>query len=71
MTTHSKNEVSTQYYGFLLRIWRPNGQAQWRVMVESIETNIRKGFSSIDEAFLFIREQTSADLSLSDYLQEE
>jgi hypothetical protein len=50
------------YLSYLLRLWRDihrgEGQAVWHASLESSLTGKRQGFSSLDDLFAFLRQET-------------
>lgn len=47
-----------QYYSYLLRIGREKEcEANWRVMLENVQTGEKRHFASLESAFLFLHEQ--------------
>jgi hypothetical protein len=48
-----------RYLSYLLRMWqtRREGEIVWRTSLESSETGERRGFTSPDALFAFLREQ--------------
>lgn len=53
---------SNAYQSYLLRLWREerNGKWVWRVSLQSTQETGRCYFASLDELFVFLREQVSA-----------
>ena len=51
--------MKTQYYSFLLRIWRSDHEQQdpslWRASLESAETGETISFGSMDELWSFLQ----------------
>jgi hypothetical protein len=45
---------------YLLRLWQVSseGKTAWRASLESARTGERKGFTSLDDLFDFLRQQT-------------
>lgn len=54
-----KSDGKQQYFSFMLRMWRANGEgeAAWRASLESPHTGERIGFASLEELFIFLRQQ--------------
>lgn len=54
-----KTEGKQQYFSFMLRMWRENGEgeAAWRASLESPHTGESMGFASLEELFTFLRQQ--------------
>jgi hypothetical protein len=52
------------YAAYLLRLWRETGgrQAQWRASLQNPHTGERVGFSSLQELFAFLEEETGSGL---------
>ena len=61
------------YYSYLLRLWRENDRANivghqrrcekqyvWRASLEDSLTRKRQGFSSLDDLFAFLQQETGA-----------
>ncbi len=49
------------YMAFLLRLWQTqNGEDGWRACLQDVHTGERKGFTSIDDLFIFLREKIDA-----------
>lgn len=52
-------EKQVQYLSYLLRLWQDGGDdCQWRSSLQSPQTGERLGFTSLEELFEFLREQT-------------
>lgn len=56
MTDHAK----PQYRSYLLRLWRTDKHKDWRMMLESVNTRERHGFSDMEELLQYLREQMEA-----------
>jgi len=52
--------TNQRYYAFLLRIWQPGQDADWRIMLEAIPSRERFGFSDLAELAAFLEEQQEA-----------
>jgi hypothetical protein len=52
--------VERDYVAYLLRLWRvrSDGKTAWRASLESAHTGERQGFTSLDDLFRFLRQQT-------------
>ena len=50
-----------RYISFLLRLWQTEskGDLVWRASLESSDTEERRGFTSLDELFAFLLQQTA------------
>ncbi|MBN2005580.1 MAG: hypothetical protein JXA21_19630 [Anaerolineae bacterium] len=50
------------YEAYLLRLWRVRreGKVAWRASVENAHTGERKGFTTLEALFDFLRRQTGA-----------
>ena len=50
-----------RYISFLLRLWQTEskGDLVWRASLESSDIEERRGFTSLDELFAFLRQQTA------------
>jgi hypothetical protein len=63
-----------RYLSYLLRLWRVDtggedirmGRAVWRGSLEGSLTGERRGFSSLDELFDFLRRQTGTEIDVSE-----
>ena len=57
--------MKTQYYSFLLRIWRSDHGQQdpslWRASLESAETGEKISFRSMDELWSFLQRLLTED----------
>lgn len=53
-------EAISEYVAYLLRLWRvrDKGRMGWRASLESPHTGESHGFTSLDDLFLFLRQQT-------------
>ncbi|MBE2202173.1 MAG: hypothetical protein IAE79_26420 [Anaerolinea sp.] len=45
----------THYQAYLVRLWRENETAPWRVMVTDVPTGAQRHFASLDACFVFIQ----------------
>jgi hypothetical protein len=43
------------YHSYLLRIWRPDPQTPWRILIENIPARERKGIRDWQELLSFLR----------------
>ena len=61
-------EPKREYVAFLLRLWqvRGTGPTGWRASLESPRTGECHGFASLDELFLFLRQQTRTQSNVND-----
>jgi hypothetical protein len=52
--------VASEYYSFLLRLWRvtENGNQEWRASLESVESGEKHGFTSLEELWIYLNQQT-------------
>jgi hypothetical protein len=46
------------YYSFLLRLWQvpTDGEHAWRILLENVQSGEKRGFSSTEELFTYIRQ---------------
>jgi hypothetical protein len=44
----------SDYQAYILRIWRESGE--WRFSIESLGSDQRKGFTTIEELFAFLED---------------
>jgi hypothetical protein len=44
----------SDYQAYILRIWRESGE--WRFSIESLGSDQRKGFTTIEELFAFLKD---------------
>ncbi len=49
-----------RYRAFLVRMWRIETGEAWRVSVEGVGDDQRRGFPDLDAAFTFLQHQLSA-----------
>lgn len=47
------------YHSYLLRIWRPDPQTPWRILIENIPARERKGMRDWQELLSFLRTDVS------------
>jgi hypothetical protein len=49
-----------RYQAYLLRLWAETsaGQPVWRASLEDSHTGTRQGFASLEQLFVFLKEQT-------------
>lgn len=52
------DEPRRQYQSYLLRLWRSGADETWRVMLEVVGAEERRGFADLESLFAFLREQT-------------
>ena len=52
-----ETDSSDTYHAFLLRIWRDEESAPWRIFVEIPVTGKRHGFTSLEKLYEFIERQ--------------
>jgi hypothetical protein len=47
---------STDYYSFLLRLWRvkEQGGQDWRASLENVESNEKRGFDRLEELLVYL-----------------
>jgi len=57
-----KKETTITYLAYLLRLWRDDETAPWRVTLEAADDGKRFGFASLKMLFLFLEKQTGAAL---------
>jgi hypothetical protein len=61
----------SDYISYLLRVWWSNGgKTAWRASLESPHTGERIGFASLDELFVFLRQQTGVVSDSEDSREE-
>jgi hypothetical protein len=49
---------ASEYYTYLLRLWRTGPQGAWRASLQDAQTEERIGFASLLEVFDYLRAQT-------------
>jgi hypothetical protein len=59
----SKKRASN-YLAFLIRLWRENELAPWRVTAQNATTEERQGFADLRKLVLYLEEQTGATILL-------
>ena len=54
--------IERDYAAYLLRLWRVSGEEEmaWRASLQDARTGQRQGFTSLDDLFQFLRQQTKA-----------
>ncbi len=60
-----------QYQSYLLRLWptKTAGSTVWHASLENAKSGERTNFASLEDMFVFIRQQTRSEVSMS--LDEE
>lgn len=53
--------VPPQHRSYLLRLWRSGEKKTWRAMLEEVSSHKIHHFTSLEELFEFLREQTKPD----------
>jgi hypothetical protein len=51
------SSAPAEYHSYLVRLWRPAPQAEWRLMVERIPGGERRGFATLEALCLFLQKQ--------------
>ncbi len=53
-----------EYMAYMLRIWPARNRTVlcWRACLENVRTGERTGFASLDELFVYLRQQTGLEL---------
>lgn len=59
------NESTTKYQSYLLRLWRPDRKAGWRIMVESVNSGERQTFTDLPSLVEFLETQTNGNNGFS------
>ena len=61
MELDTLDRENPDYQSFLLRLWRvkSTGPLVWRASLESTATGRRQGFSSLENLFAYLEEQTT------------
>ena len=56
-------DINSRYFSYLLRIWLAGdgSHAQWRASLEDTRSGERKGFSSLEALFDYMRRQSGCD----------
>ena len=51
-------EKGTDYYSFLLRMWRvkENNQQVWRASLDNVESGDKRGFACLEELLAYLRQ---------------
>jgi hypothetical protein len=60
MTTQPVQRLTTtlaEYHSYLVRLWRPSPQADWRLMIELIPQGERQGFATLEALCHFLHDQ--------------
>jgi hypothetical protein len=52
--------MTTNHHAYLVRIWRPDASVPWRILVETIPTNERKGIRDWQELVQVLRRDVPA-----------
>ncbi len=50
--------LTLDYRAFLLRLWRVEGEDEWRALLENVETGEKVGFAGIQSLSRFIQSIT-------------
>jgi hypothetical protein len=60
------------YISYLLRLWQvcSGGRLIWRASLERADTRERRGFTSLDNLFEFLREQTETATEMNEEAEE-
>ncbi len=61
-----------RYTSYLLRLWQimSGDEMVWRASLENAQTGERRGFTSLDALFAFLRQQTDATTGSSEDKKE-
>jgi hypothetical protein len=56
-------DINCRYFSYLLRIWLAGdgSRSQWRASLEDTRSGERKGFSSLEALFDYLRRQSGCD----------
>jgi hypothetical protein len=73
------SNMQPEYLSYLLRLWRENDsvgahgvdRAVWRASLERPQAAERQGFASLEELFVFLREETRSSSPQSERPEEE
>jgi hypothetical protein len=52
-------KIQTEYFSYLIRLWRDGEKGSWRVIIENPHNGKRYGFSDIDKLIAFLEEKTN------------
>ena len=65
------SRVQTEYLAFMLRLWkaRDNGES-WRASLEDVKTGEKRGFTSLDELFAYLRLNTESVINEAEGREE-
>lgn len=57
------DEWGVTYYSYLLRLWQvpTNGEYAWRILLESVRTGEKCGFTSLKELMDYLGQVTAED----------
>lgn len=50
---------TSNYKGYLVRIWRSSSQSPWRASTRNTKTGEQHQYSSLENLFLFLSEETT------------
>lgn len=50
---------TTNYKGYLVRIWRSSSHSPWRASTRNTNTGEQHQFATLEALFLFLREETT------------
>jgi hypothetical protein len=66
------SEEQRRYISYLLRLWQleSKGQLVWQASLEDSRTGRRRGFTSLDALFAFLRQQTDTETESSEEEKE-
>jgi hypothetical protein len=65
------SQITENYHAWVLRLWRENPLASWRIALEEIATGDRKGFPDLDSLNLYLQTQFIVEEPLTEVNQSD
>ena len=54
--------VQPEHLAFMLRLWKVRDDSEpWRASLENVRTGVKRGFTSLDDLFTYLRLSTEPD----------